>query len=85
MTDRSNVASMRSACDAPAREISRTSMGTVVLCGCGNVHLNLEYLTLRFEPQAFRELACLLHFAQHRLDGDAGVAPRRPDPGAPVH
>jgi hypothetical protein len=42
--------------------------GSVVLCRCGNLHLNLDYLTLRFEPQAFRELAGLLHGAQQGID-----------------
>jgi len=55
----------------PAQVISRNDVGAVALCSCGHLHLNLEYLTLRFEPAAFRELVGLLAFAQRRLDTDA--------------
>jgi hypothetical protein len=42
--------------------------GMVAMCACcGQVHLNLEYLTLRFEPDAFHELARLLARAQDRM------------------
>ena len=47
-------------------------MGAVMLCRCGNLHLNLEFMTLRFEPQAFRELGAMLHGAQRRIG--AGTA-----------
>ena len=50
--------------------LSQGSIGQVALCGCGHLHLNLQYLTLRFEPDAFRELAVLLAQAQRRLDSD---------------
>ena len=46
-------------------------MGAVMLCRCGNLHLNLDFMTLRFEPQAFRELAAMLHGAQRRIDAGA--------------
>jgi hypothetical protein len=54
----------------PARVISRSAIGAVALCACGHLHVNLEYLTLRFEPDAFRELLDMLTAAQHRLDAD---------------
>lgn len=60
--------------------------GTVTCCSCGNVHVNLQYLTLRFEPEAFRELAGLLALAQHRLDHEVGLPPSAPaSDTAPVH
>ena len=69
------------------RTLSHGGVGHVALCGCGHLHLNLEYLTLRFEPAAFRELALLLAQARHRLDAEALV--RAADAGAdtrcPVH
>jgi len=65
-------AASRSPCDEPARVLSRSDMGAVMLCPCGNLHLNLEFMTLRFEPQAFRELAAMLHGAQRRIG--AGTA-----------
>lgn len=55
----------------PAHLISRSGVGSVALCQCGHLHVNLEYLTLRFEPAAFGELARMLIFAQRRLETDA--------------
>jgi hypothetical protein len=63
-------AAPHSPCDGPARVLSRSGMGAVVLCPCGNLHLNLDFMTLRFEPRAFRELAAMLHGAQRRIDAD---------------
>ncbi len=63
-------AASRSPCDGAAHVLSRSDMGAVVLCRCGNLHLNLEFMTLRFEPQAFRELAAMLHGAQRRIDAE---------------
>jgi len=68
MSKPTTSAAQRSACDGPAHVISRCALGSVVLCRCGNLHLNLDFMTLRFEPQAFRELAGLLHGAQHCID-----------------
>ena len=59
--------------DGPHHEprlVSHGPIGQVTLCGCGHLHLNLQYLTLRFEQAAFRELAALLLEAQRRLDAD---------------
>ena len=75
----------------PARVISQGPLGSVALCECGHLHLTLQYLTLRFEQPAFRELAALLMVAQRRLDNDlhpqnaaAGVG-HDFGPGKPVH
>jgi hypothetical protein len=54
----------------PAQVISQGPLGSVALCECGHLHLTLQYLTLRFEQPAFRELAALLMLAQRRLDTD---------------
>ena len=74
---------------AAPRLISHGSMGHVALCGCGHLHLTLQYLTLRFEPEAFRELATLLMFAQRRLDSDPHLRAVDPDappqPCGPIH
>jgi hypothetical protein len=40
----------------------------VTACSCGNIHFDVEYLTLRFTPEAFRELAAMLALAQRTLD-----------------
>jgi len=54
-----------------AHPIARSAVGHVAACpGCGNVQLTLEYLTVRFQPAAFRELVGLLALAQRRLDAD---------------
>ena len=73
--------------DAP-RLLARAPVGHVALCGCGHLHLTLQYLTLRFEPEAFRELAALLQFAQRRLDSEARAAAHTAadaGPCPPVH
>jgi hypothetical protein len=48
-------------------------VGSVMRCSCGHLSVNLQYLTLRFEAAAFRELVGLIAIAQHRLDHDAGM------------
>lgn len=55
--------------------LARSEMCTVSLCSCGVITLTLQYLSLRFEPAAFRELQGLLALAQHRLDGAAASTP----------
>ena len=63
-----------------AHPIARNSVGLVVACpGCGTVQLTLEYLSLRFQPAAFRELVSLLALAQCRLERDPAG---RDDPAA---
>lgn len=52
------------------RLIACSAVGNVAACpACGHVHLTLEYLTLRLEPAAFRDLASMLVDAQAILDG----------------
>lgn len=71
------------------RLLAHGSVGQVGLCGCGHLHLNLQYLTLRFEPDAFRELAALVMFAQRRLDAESAAPsaqpPAGPDPCPSMH
>lgn len=51
------------------RLVTRSAVGQVTVCqGCGQVHLDLQNLTLRFEDEAFRELVSMLGQAQLRLD-----------------
>lgn len=58
----------------PCLTIACTDFGAVTMCSCGVLTVTLQYLSLRFEPAAFRELQGLLTFAQHRLDGDPALA-----------
>jgi hypothetical protein len=52
----------------PATPVAASEIGCVSLCaGCGVVHLQLQYLTLRLEPDAFHDLARLLAQAQARI------------------
>jgi len=49
--------------------IARSAVGHVDVCPhCRSVQLTLEYLTLRLQPAAFRELAVLLGAALARLE-----------------
>lgn len=59
----------------PSLELVRGAIGAVSICPCGAITLTLQYLSLRFEPAAFRELQALLALAQHRLDGPTANAP----------
>ena len=62
--------------DCRAMPVAHNGVGMVALCRCcGHVHVNLQYLTLRFEPEAFRELAGLMADAQARIDRLAPGAP----------
>ena len=87
--DESNLCSPPEGPPREPRLISHGPVGQVALCACGYLHLSLQYLTLRFEQDAFRELAALLMHAQRRLDGDPqlrtaqGLASQ--DAGLPVH
>ena len=57
------------------RLLARSGVGGVTVCrGCGQVHLELQNLSLRFEAAGFRELAGMLAFAQQRLEGRAEAA-----------
>ncbi len=75
----------------PSLPLAQSEVGQVSMCACGVVTVTLHYISLRFEPAAFRELQGMLVHAQKRLDGDPGVAAaRRPQPALdapnpPVH
>jgi len=48
-------------CHCPSVPLARNRVGAMAACPeCGHLQLVLEYFTLRFEPEAFRELASLL-------------------------
>lgn len=73
----------------PGLAIARSDVGAVTMCpSCGVITLTLQYLSLRFEPTAFRELLGMLAFAQSRLDADPALpslqAPCSAD-APPVH
>jgi hypothetical protein len=72
----------------PSLPLARSEVGHVSMCPCGVVTVTLHYLSLRFEPAAFRELLGMLNFAQARIATDPAVA--QPLPAAsidspPVH
>lgn len=49
--------------------VAASEVGSVSLCpDCGVVHLSLQYVSMRFEPEAFRALVRMLGLAQNRLD-----------------
>lgn len=59
----------------PGLTIARSGVGAVTMChSCGVITLTLQYLSLRFEPAAFRELLGMLAFAQGRLDADPALS-----------
>lgn len=64
----SNPDSERPSCNGTPRRLAESGVGRVVACSCGNIHFDVEYLTLRFVPEAFRELAEMLAGAQRALD-----------------
>jgi hypothetical protein len=68
----------------PSVPLARNRVGAVAACpDCGHLQLVLEYLTLRFEPEAFRELATLLASAQQCLDRERETGEERsPDRAA---
>lgn len=44
-------------------------VGHVTLCAdCGQVHLTMHYMTVRFELEAFRTFAAMIGEAQQRID-----------------
>jgi hypothetical protein len=60
--------------------LAQSELGHVSQCGCGVVTITLHYLSLRFEPAAFRELLAMLNRAQHQLESDPAddTEPRAP-------
>ncbi len=55
--------------------IARAPVGSVSVCACGILTLTLQYISLRLEPGAFRELQGLLNVAQHQLNEGPAQAP----------
>jgi len=72
------------ACEGVPRRLAESGVGRVVACPCGNIHFDIEYLTLRFVPEAFKELADMLTAAQRALDAKHAPAAVLPG-GAAVH
>jgi hypothetical protein len=69
--------------------LAQSELGHVSLCSCGVVTVTLHYMSLRFEPAAFRELLGMLSTAQRHLEGGTAIEaaaqpPARRD-GPPVH
>lgn len=52
--------------------VARSEVGNVAICpDCGVVHVSLQYMSMRFLPEAFRSLAHMLSVAQDRIDNFA--------------
>jgi hypothetical protein len=62
----------------PSLPLAQSEIGHVSMCSCGVVTVTLHYMSLRFEPAAFRELLGMLNFAQHRLDSDPALHSLQP-------
>jgi len=72
----------------PNLPLAHSEVGHVAMCSCGVLTVTLHYMSLRFEPAAFRELLGMLSFAQARIDSDPTLlAPTRPSAidAPPVH
>lgn len=70
----------------PSLVMAQREIGTVSMCPCGVVTLTIQYMSLRFEAPAFKELQELLIAAQARMDRDADPStPARPSDIRPVH
>lgn len=61
------------ACGGTPLQLAGGGVGRVVACSCGNIHIDVEYVTLRFAPDAFAELAAMLSQAQRRLAAQPGA------------
>jgi len=72
----------------PSLPLAQSEVGQVSMCGCGVVTVTLHYLSLRFEPAAFRELLGMLNFAQARITNDPALHSSQPSSSIdapPVH
>lgn len=63
----------------PLLRLFGTPAGEVFVCRCGVVTLTMQHLSLRLQPQAFRDLTTLLAHAQSRLDRAGAPALGEPD------
>lgn len=71
-----------------SQPLAQSALGHVSTCTCGVVTVTLHYLSLRFEPAAFRELLGMLSFAQARIDSDPTLLTPSPSSSIdapPVH
>ena len=66
---KSDTERRETACAGTPIPLAGSGVGRVIACSCGNIHVDVEYVTLRFAPEAFGELAAMLSQAQDRLDG----------------
>lgn len=70
--------------DCRCEVLARSEVGHVAFCqGCGQVHLAVNYLTLRFDADAFRSLVSLVCRAQGGMDS-AAEGKTRIAPGAAI-
>lgn len=60
--------------DCRCEILARSEVGHVAFCqGCGQVHLAVDYMTLRFDADAFRSLVSLVCRAQGQMDSAADM------------
>ena len=74
--------------DCRCELLVRSSVGHVAVChDCGQVHLTLQTMTLRFDLNAFRMFAAMAGQAQNLLERGAPVqsAPAAPAPQDHFH
>jgi hypothetical protein len=72
----------------PSQPLAQSEVGHVSMCTCGVVTVTLHYLSLRFEPAAFRALLGMLNVAQARITTDPSLRPLQPSSpfdAPPVH
>ncbi len=70
--------------------LASSAVGHVTACrSCGQVHLSLQFMTVRLDEHAFRTLATMLGQAHGLLDGGAGRSAAggmtRGAPDRPLH
>lgn len=64
-----------------AQVLAQSEVGHVLACpDCGQIHLQLKFLTLRLDPEAFRTLLGMMGYAQSLLTANPGLM-RHPDQG----
>lgn len=72
--------------DCRCEHVASSPVGHVSLCpGCGQVHLTMQYMTVRFERGAFRALAAMIGEAQQRMDCATSEASSLPVASATSH
>ncbi len=62
--------------DCRCELLVRSAVGHVAVChDCGQVHLTLQYMTMRFDMNSFRMFAAMAGQAQNLLDRTAASTP----------